>query len=483
MIYLYLNLHNNLFSVFMKIHKLIYVLFLCLLASGISAQVTFVVQSLPSYTPPADTLFIAGDFNGWQPKSLQHKLSKNEDGKWAVTLPAQAEQTKINFKFTRGSWATVEKGASGQEIGNRSFTFGNNKTVDIAIANWADGGGGGASTAASNVKILSTDFSMPQFNRTRRIWIYLPPDYETSGIRYPVLYMHDGQNLFDVRTAYSGEWSVDETLNTLAASGKRVPIVVGVDNGGGNRIGEYTPWKNTQYGGGDGEKYMQFIVETLKPHIDKIFRTLPDRENTGIMGSSLGGLISHYGALKYQSVFSKAGLFSPAYWFSDSIWEFVRNNGKQHNMKIFQLCGSNESSSMVSNMQRMNDVLAENGFNKDMVFNKVVQGGQHNEALWRSSFGEAYLWLFDSYITAVNNLEKTQGMTCFPNPVTDILTIISDGRIIFDSVSVIDMKGQVVKTFPVPADNKINVQELAPGTYLMRCLQGKNKTDVKFIKK
>ncbi len=141
---------------------------------------------------------------------------------------------------------------------------------------------------------------------------------------------------------------MDETLNKLAAQGKNVPIVVGIDNGGGDRIGEYTPWSNPQYGSGNGDKYMEFIVETLKPYIDQHYSTLPDRENTGIMGSSLGGLISQYSSLKYQGTFSKAGLFSPSYWFSDSIWTFTQETGKQYAMRFYQLCGTNESAGMVA---------------------------------------------------------------------------------------------------------------------------------------
>ncbi len=248
-------------------------------ASHAFAQVTFTVVTLPSYTPPQDSLYIAGNFTGWEPGSPAYLLHKNNAGKWSITLAPQATGTVINFKFTRGSWATVEKGAGGEEISDRTYTFGNSDSVSITIFNWADAGGGGNSTAASNVKIISTDFFIPQLNRNRRIWMYFPPAYETSGSSYPVLYMHDGQNLFDAITSFSGEWEVDETLNKLAAEGKRVPLVVGIDNGGADRISEYTPWSNTQYGGGDGEKYMKFIVETLKPYIDQHYRTLPDRTN------------------------------------------------------------------------------------------------------------------------------------------------------------------------------------------------------------
>ncbi len=467
----------------MKNYKLLIILFLCVSAYRISAQITFVVQSFPSYTPPGSSLYIAGSFNAWQPGSSQYLLQKNEDGKWSITLPAQAAGTIIEFKFTRGSWATVEKGPGGEEIDNRTFTFSNSSAVvDVIISNWADAGGGSTSTAAANVKIMSTGFFMPQLNRTRRIWIYFPPDYETSGTSYPVLYMHDGQNLFDALTAYAGEWKVDETLNAFSAQGKRVPLVVGIDNGP-QRMAEYTPWTNPQYGGGEGEKYMQFIVETLKPYIDQHYRTLPDRENTGIMGSSLGGLISHYGALKYQETFSKAGLFSPSYWFNDSVWLFTHNEGKKQDMRFFQLCGTNESAGMVGEMQRMNDSLVKLGFLQNTIFNKIVTGGQHNEKLWSDAFGEAYLWLFDNYITSVIEPVKTRQITCFPNPVMDVLTFRPDRKIVFDTVLILDMRGSQVKVFRHPKQNQVNVHDLQPGSYIIKGISKEGNLEGKFVKK
>ena len=457
-------------------------------AIRISAQVTFVVQSLPAYTPAQDNLYIAGDFTGWSAGLSQYKMLKNGEGKWSITLAAQTAGTVVNYKFTRGTWETVEKGPVGEEIGNRTFTYGNNTAVNVTIANWADAGNTPNSTAAANVKIMSTDFYIPQLDRTRRIWIYLPPDYEASGSNYPVLYMHDGQNLFDIKTSYAGEWEVDESLNNLASQGKRVPIVVGIDNGS-QRIAEYTPWSNPQYGGGDGDKYMQFIVETLKPYIDQHYRTLPRRENTGIMGSSLGGLISHYGSLKYQATFSKAGLFSPSYWFSDTICSFTHNLGKQQEMRFFQLCGNNEGSNiaesynMVNDMQRMNDSLVSLGFGQNNIFNKVVAGGQHNEKLWREAFGEAYLWLFDSYTASIEDRKEVKTIHCFPNPVDKILSLQNDTKTAFDTIRIIDMKGRQVEINFNPHGNDINVNELLPGTYIIKCFSGKEVYKGKFVKK
>jgi predicted alpha/beta superfamily hydrolase len=462
---------------------ILYLILTIITATTASSQVTFIVQSVPAYTPPQDSIYIAGNFNGWEPGLPAYMLHKNAQGKWSITLASQPSGTIIKFKFTRGSWATVEKGAGGEEIPDRTYTFGTADSVDITIANWAGGGGGSTSTAAANVKIISTDFYMPQLNRNRRIWMYFPPDYETSGLSYPVLYMHDGQNLFDASTAYSGEWEVDETLNTLAQEGKHVPLVVGIDNGGGDRIDEYTPWANSQYGGGDGEKYMQFIVETLKPYIDQNYRTLSGRENTGILGSSLGGLISHYGSLKYQDVFSKAGLFSPSYWFSDSVWGFTHSTGKQEEMRFYQLCGNSESAGMVGDMQRMNDSLLSIGFSQEKVFNKIVAGGQHNEKLWREAFGDAYTWLFNEYVNAIDEVSNSNPIQCFPNPADDFITLNPDNKTILDSIQIIDMKGITAISIYKPIYNSIDIRQLLPGAYIIRCHSEGIISEGKFIKK
>src|SRR5205085_11725242 len=126
---------------------------------------------------------------------------------------------------------------------------------NLTVLSWEDiSGSGPSSTAAANVQVLNTSFFMPQLNRSRKIWLYLPPDYYTTSKTYPVLYMEDGQNLFDNATSFSGEWQIDETLNTLHSQGNYGAIVVGIDNGGGERLNEYSPWVNATYGGGQGDQ-------------------------------------------------------------------------------------------------------------------------------------------------------------------------------------------------------------------------------------
>ena len=250
------------------------------------------------------------------------------------------------------------------------------------------------STKASNVLILEKEFDVKSLRFSRKIWVYLPPNYENSSKNFPVIYMQDGQNLFDNATSYAGEWSIDETLNNLFKKKGKGFIVVGIENSGDQRIDEYTPFKNEKYGGGKGDFYIDFLVKELKPYIDTNFRTKPDAKNTAIIGSSLGGLISFYGGLKYPKVFGKIGAFSTSFWFSDEIYSFAKENGNHKNLKIYFLVGEKEGEEMVPDTEKMIKTLSETGFPSKNMKLKIVPEGKHNEAFWKSEFLETLNFLF-----------------------------------------------------------------------------------------
>ena len=155
----------------------------------------------------------------------------------------------------------------------------------------------------------------PQLGNHRDVLVYLPPSYPVSGRHYPTIYMHDGQNLFDAATSYAGEWQVDETMERIAPEGIEA-IVIAVPNMGAERIAEYAPFRDERVGGGRGDAYLAFLVDTLKPDVDRNFRTRRDAEHTGIIGSSMGGLISLYAFLTRPDVFGFAGVMSPSLWFA-----------------------------------------------------------------------------------------------------------------------------------------------------------------------
>lgn len=251
------------------------------------------------------------------------------------------------------------------------------------------------STATDNVEVLSQEFEMPGLDRLRKIRVYLPPNYSSSEKSFPVLYMHDGQNLFDDKTSYVGEWGVDEALNQLHNQNKLSLIVVGVDNGQAQRMNELSPWQNNKYGVAEGEQYMQFIVEQVKPYIDSHYRTIADQQNTAIMGSSMGGLISHYAILKYPNTFSKAGIFSPSFWYSEQVYKFTEQNAPDEKARLFYLMGGNEGSDSVANMEKMVHQIKRQGHSADRIYSDVVAGGEHNEQFWRANFDRAVLWLFE----------------------------------------------------------------------------------------
>ena len=251
-----------------------------------------------------------------------------------------------------------------------------------------------SSAQGSSYSKQVTNFSIeaPQLHTTKKIWLYLPKGYNTSTRKYPVIYMHDAQNLFDASTSYAGEWNIDETLDSINAQ----VIVIGVEHGGDKRIDELTPFKNQKYGGGKADDYLDFIVNTLKPKVDATYRTKTNAKNTAIFGSSLGGLVSFYAALKYPQVFGKVGCFSPSFWFGRKELNDLMEETKDFDAKVFFLCGDDEGDAdVIHDMKNVADwVNTKRCECKKLNKEVIVKGGQHNEKLWRESFKKAYLWLF-----------------------------------------------------------------------------------------
>ncbi|MBE99732.1 alpha/beta hydrolase-fold protein [Flavobacterium coralii] len=239
----------------------------------------------------------------------------------------------------------------------------------------------------ANGTITKITLQSPQLNAERGIYIYLPHNYYSSNKKYPVIYMHDAQNLFDDKTAFAGEWRVDETLDSLKAQ----VIVVGIMHGNETRLKELTPYPNPEYGGGEADTYLDFLVHTVKPYIDTTYRVKTSRRHTYIFGSSLGGLVSYYALLKYPEVFAGAGIFSPSFWFTDDIYRLTENT-KKMDAKLYFMAGDSESEQMVSDVERMINLLKQKVNCKNIKL-KIIPGGKHNEALWSKQFAEAYLWL------------------------------------------------------------------------------------------
>lgn len=246
------------------------------------------------------------------------------------------------------------------------------------------------STASKQVSTFTID--APQLKTSKKIWVYLPKNYSSSDKKFPVIYMHDAQNLFDAKTSYVGEWNIDETLDSISAQ----VIVIGIEHGGEKRMEELTPFKHEKYGGGNADNYLDFIVSTLKPYVDKNYRTKTNANNTALFGSSLGGLVSFYGVLKFPKVFGKVGCFSPSFWFNrKEIFELMEKT-ETFKTKVYFLCGDKEGDDdMVRDLNAMeSQVNSKRCYCKNLNKKIIVEGGQHNEKLWREGFKKAYLWLF-----------------------------------------------------------------------------------------
>ncbi len=436
-------------------------------AGPAKAQLTIKITAIPANTPPGSSIYIAGTFNNWDPGDATKILTTLGGGQFSIVLNPPIGTVK--FKLTRGSWATVEGDANGNQQPDHETTYnGQPKTVELPILTWEDQSSGGG-TAAPNVQVMDANFYIPQLNRNRRIWLYLPPDYGSTTKKYPVLYMHDAQNLFDAATSFAGEWEVDESLNELHAQGDYGCIVVGIDNGASHRLDEYSPWINPDYGGGEGDEYLEFIVNTLKPYIDANYRTLPGRSTTGIMGSSMGGLISMYGFAERQDVFSKAGIFSPAFWFADNNSAYhVLAHPKQGDARVYFLTGGQEPAYVTQDAQAVADAMTTAGFNANEKYFLTPGDGQHSEWFWKREFPAAYQWLFAGAVSATGEAVSEEDLQIFPNPAGSSVYIAGVGAQDRLKVQIVGNDGKLWRDTTLDGNAPIYTADLPAGFYLVR---------------
>lgn len=365
----------------------------CILqVSSSIAQVTFTLI-LPENTPRGSSFYLAGSLNHWVPGDSKFEFKPDHQGVLALSIDSIPKA--FEYKICRGSWNNVEVDSLGRDVPNRIYIDSLGNEVRIFVKAWRDRFSAKqiTSTASSNVHFLPTSIEIPQLKRRRTVRVYFPPSYASSQ-GFPVIYMFDGQNLFDNATAFSGEWGVDETLDSLYRTRALACIVVAIYHGDAERLNELTPWPDLQKRGGDGVKFARFIVQDLKPYIDKHYRTLPDRDNTIIMGSSLGGLMSLYMALEYPDVFGKAGVLSPSLWWSEKLFEQMQKFKKRRFQKIYISAGEQEGERMVPDMKRAQQLLKDVGFGENELMFKIDPEGRHNEQFWSGEFVEAMKWFF-----------------------------------------------------------------------------------------
>ena len=372
--------------------------------------------------------------NGWRPIDNTWPVEKIDDTHYRCTIDFAGEEKrypgnpdnlkndsgktkfKIQYKWTvqregfteKEMWSMVELSENGGQMENRiaTITDGLNEFNDV-VAMFDHGEiiqNEITPTVVGNLDVVKLTAENLTVDKERNIRIWTPEDYnpEDTSKKYPVLYMHDGQNLFDKVTASGEEWQVDESILDLMKNGYEGCIVVGIDNSD-NRLKELSPMWGS--GSGEAEAYADFIVNTVKPYIDSNYNTKTDVANTGIGGSSMGGVMSFYMALTYPEIFGFELCFSPAMTFykSEDINNYVEKCSKNINkeQKIFIYCGGTgngaedgtDESELTQYVDMLKDSLIKNGYSSDTIKTLIDKTMEHSNSAWSKYFKVAFSWL------------------------------------------------------------------------------------------
>ena len=335
------------------------------------------------FDPETEQVGLRGDRSPLSWENTQIAEDVDGDGIYKVTVVfslGNVDSVRVPYKFKVDG---TENPNDGWENGaNRFITYtGASQTISRRFDEAETFGSSRTGTIRTHEAVSSTFLDLP-----RNVYVYLPPEYDTSNDRYPVLYMHDGLNIFD-EIEMGMEWQVDETAERLIARHEINPmIIVGIGNTA-QRTDEYTPTQARMRGdlvGGKGPAYGRFVVEELKPFIDKTYRTLPGAEQTGLGGSSLGGLISMYLGIEYPNVFGTLLVVSPSVWWDDEmIIEHIRDQPERISQRIWLDIGTAEGRNAVRGARRLRDALVDKGWvpSEDLRYLEV-EDAPHNEIAW-----------------------------------------------------------------------------------------------------
>ncbi len=350
---------------------------------------------VPSSTPPEDIVYVTGSFQGWEPESPDYALAKTDVFRHEISLVVDRGAT-LELEFVRQG-GVEEKGYVGQALPSHTLVADESTTHTFTVARWADSPPR-RTTIVGDVRV----FDIPEFLNGRAVLVYLPPGYDESSDRYPVLYMLDGQNVFDAETSFAGEWGVDESLENMIRNADMTPLmVVAIDNAGTDRIHEYTPWTDPDFDGrgelgGGGPAFVEAIVETLKPAIDAAFRTRPGPADTGFCGSSLGGLMSVFAAYARPDVFGRIGALSPSVWWNDQNLLTYIESRPRPDVWLWTDMGTAEGQGALDGFRALRQTLIADGFSEDDDLMTVEEPGAiHNEVAWRARFPRVVRFLFD----------------------------------------------------------------------------------------
>jgi len=339
-------------------------------------------------------VYISGNFNEWRTQDRQFLMEKIGEGLYHFKFPHDfSYPDELLYKFTKGDWSEVEIDRYGNRTENRSCKQDSGVRREH-VAKWRKNWLPFKPDFLPQVKLISDEFEIPQLNKKRKIWALLPHDYDLSGESYPVLYLQDAQNLFNEKAEF-GNWEIDKKLAVMAEYKIGKIIVIAIEHAEKDRIKEYNVGK-TVLGSGQGKQYIRFVTDTLKPFVDANFRTKPQREFTGIGGSSMGGLVSIFSGLMYPEVYGKLMIFSPSLWVVPKLNINNDFDDEDQDTKIYLYAGGDESATMIEHVKQFKKKMLKSEFASEKMKIKlsINSEGKHSEVYWSDEFPKAIEWLF-----------------------------------------------------------------------------------------
>jgi predicted alpha/beta superfamily hydrolase len=340
---------------------------------------------LTDFSNEKGAIFLTGNFNGWKPADIRYQMQEIEENSYYIDLPFDLiPEGKLDYKYTRGDWNSVELNQSGKHTPNRQWEPGW-KSPNDTVTNWLKDEDVKYTDYYPIIEDVSNKFKVPDPIKTRRISVLLPWNYHRTNKRYPVVFLQDGQNLFQDKSPY-GNWRIDRKMARLSVKNNKDIIVLAVDHTHEDRIAEYTPPHIPDRAETIGKAYIAFLMHEIVPFVHCHYRTIGDAENTIIGGSSMGGLISLYAHIAYPHVFGKGIIFSPSLWLIPDIFEWCRQHSTHPEPTMTYLyCGGKESKDMVQQLVTLYHGLQVLDTNKEIVL-KVNARGEHHESFWGEEF-------------------------------------------------------------------------------------------------
>ena len=370
----------------MKIRLLVHIMYLACYALQAQSVVTITFNLHAPGHSAARAVYITGSIQqlaNWRPDSV--RMAYKGQDIWTRTLTLN-DTSLIEYKYTLGSWSAEGADSNGYPLNNFKLHAARDTVIRDTILFWTDPSRNQRESTISGTLKYHKNFKSDSL-LARDVLVWLPPGYEKNDAeRYPVLYMHDGQNIFDAATSsFGSEWRVDESCDSLIRAAKIPPLIVVAINNSSDRGQEYQPGKK-------GTAYMNFVINGLKPFIDSTYRTLPTSENTLVGGASVGGTISFMLVWEYPDVFSKAICMSPALKIQDIDYvSVVKASNKKRNVFFYLYNGGIALDARLQpGMDEMISVLKKKGYREDKDFKVFIDpDARHNERNWAGHFPAA----------------------------------------------------------------------------------------------